>query len=293
MRTFAKTFFLFLIFSCIPSFQIFSQYDITTEADISWKEGTIVIKASAEIPYSTKNITTERFRITESIDRNLTSYVTEALQTMYLDSLYTISDAFTSSRERLTEFDSLNLSKTRTSSSMSVNLDRVTNIYNYDIFGELVPLLIEHRNPSPVPLRLNYEPTANFSGIVIYTPSELPYYGESEEGPVQPALFPKIFDRQMELVASSEMAEPEYLEEWGFVLYTEDSEDGSYADAVFEERVGLYPYYTTAEAVFGNNHTDILIPEQAARKILHNKANHRLIREGRIVILMQKPSNPE
>ena len=86
----------------------------------------------------------------------------------------------------------------------------------------------------------------------------------------------------MELVASASMAEPEYLKRWGFVLYTESLDTGQ-----FEDRIGLYPYHTTAEAIFGNNHTDILIPEDAAEKILYNRNNHRLIREGRIVIIIE------
>ena len=52
---------------------------------------------------------------------------------------------------------------------------------------------------------------------------------------------------------------------------------------------GCTPYRTTAEAIFGNNRTDLLIPEQAARKILYNRENHRLIREGRIVVIVGSP----
>lgn len=283
MKTVIRFFILVLSIFTVSSFSLFAEYDITTETDVSWLNGTITITAAAAVPESTKNLTSERFRITESIDRNLTSYVMEAFDTIYLDSLHSLSEGFTSTQERLTAFDTMNLSKTRISSSMSIDLDTVSNIYKYNIYEELVPLLIEHDQPGPVPVILNYEPTANFSGIIIYASEKLPYYGESEEGPLNPSIFPRIFDRQMELVASASMADPEYLKQWGFILYVNELDERKY-----EDRIGLSPFYTTAEAVFGNNHTDILIPEKAARKILYNEANHRLIREGRIVVIIDK-----
>ena len=190
MRSVNRWFFLFFM-SALLSMPVLAQYDVTTETDISWLTGDIIITATAAIPADTKNLTSARFRITESIDRNLTSYVTKSFQSIYLDSLNTVSDGFTASQQRLTDFDALNLSKTRISSSMSIDLDSVSNIYKYNIFKDLVPLLIDHTKPAPVPIKLNYEPSANFSGIIIYASGSLPYYGASGEGPLQPSVFRK------------------------------------------------------------------------------------------------------
>ena len=131
-----------LLLSAAPAF---SQYSIETRTEISWITGDILISATAEIPPSETNITSARFRITETIDRGLTSIVTGAFDDIYLDSLQTLSDGFTSSRKRLTDFDALNLTKSRVSSSMSRDLDSVTNLYKYNIFNDLIPLLISHR----------------------------------------------------------------------------------------------------------------------------------------------------
>ncbi|MDC7225619.1 MAG: hypothetical protein PQJ61_02515 [Spirochaetales bacterium] len=254
--------------------------DIETTTEISWLTGDMTISASAAVPASAINITTERFRITEAIDRNLTEIVTGAFSSIYLDSLHTLKEGFNMDSRMMAEFDNLNLGKNRTSSSISLDLDEVTNIYKYNIYSELIPILTKHRRTSPPPVLLNYEPTAVFSGIIIYAADPLPYYGESGSGMLNPAVFPKIFDENMELVASAGMASPEYLAEWGFILYTD-----SYDEKQFEERIGLYPFRTTAEGIFGNNRTDILITEEAARKILYNSKNRRLIEEGRIMVI--------
>lgn len=265
----------------VSSVSLFAQYDIETETNISWLTGDIMIKATAKIPALETNLTSARFRITESIDRNLTEIVTGAFDSIYLDSLNTLSDGFTTSQRRLSDFDSLNMSKTRISSSLSLDLDSVTNLYKYNINDELIPILISHDRKAPAPIILNYEPTAAFSGIIIYAADPLPYYGESERGKLQPAVFPKIYNQHMDTIATAEMSEPEYLRKWGFVLYTESLDERQ-----LEQRIGLYPLRTTAEAVFGNNHTDILITDEASRKILYNSANHRLIEQGRIVVIL-------
>ena len=270
-----------LLCSALP---LFAQNDIVTEAEVSWLTGDVTISATAEIPVSTTNITSERFRITESIDRGLTAVVTEAFEGIYLDSLQTLKEGFTSNGRMMGEFDNLNLTKTRVSSSLSLDLDHVTNIYKYNIFDELIPILTAHKRTTPPPVLLNYEPTAAFSGVVIYAADHLPYYGEAERGRLNQAIFPKIFDEEMELVASAGMADPEYLKKWGFILYTD-----SLNEIQLEERIGLYPFRTTAEGVFGNNHTDILITKEAARKILYNESNRRLIEEGRIVVIVAGP----
>ncbi len=277
---------LFISLLLLSAQPLFSQYYIEKKTDVSWETGDILLYATATIPDSAANLASTRFQISESIDRGLASIELEAFEGIFLDSLHNLSEAFTANREKLVEFDALALTKSRVSSSMSLDLSSVTNTYKFNIFEDLIPILIDHKKPEPVPDILNWEPTASFSGIVIYAAEPLPYYGESETGILQPAVFPKIFSTGMELAASASMADPEYLKKWGFVLYTDSIDERK-----FEERIGLYPLRTVAESIFGNNHTDILIPAEAVRKLLYNKDNRRLIREGRIMIIIGSPEN--
>ncbi len=272
-----------LFFICITVVPASAVDGITTDTQISWTTGDIVITASAAIPDSATNITTTRFRLTESIDRDLTEIVTNAFKAIYLDSLHTLADGLSANSSVMSAFDEINLSKTRVSSSLSLNLTSVTNIYKYNIYNELIPILTSRKTITAPPVELNYEATAAFSGIIIYAADPLPYYGENASGLLQPAIFPKIFTENMEIVASADMADPKRLSEWGFIQYTE-----SLSQRDYEHRVGLYPFITTARGIFGNNRTDILIPDEDAKKILYNKANRRLIEEGRIVIIIGK-----
>ena len=80
------------------------------------------------------------------------------------------------------------------------------------------------------------------------------------------------------------MMDPDRLSEWGVFGYT-DSTD--YLD--YKDRVGPTPLLTMARAVFGDYRTDLLIPVDAAEKILATPANRELIRQGRILIICDLP----
>ncbi len=273
--SFAAAFLLFSAFTLWPQ-----QYDLKIGMETDWESGDITVTAEALIPEDADNLTTQRFRISEFIDRNLTEIASGTFDNLYLDSLRTVQTFLKENQAGMTEFDSLNYSTDKISSSLSRSLKSVRNIYKYNIYSDLMPILIHHKNPAPVPQVLDYEPTAAFSGIVIYAADNLPLYGEAETGSLRPAIFPKIFDENMNLTASPAMSEPDFLSKWGCAGYSDTTDLSK-----FESRIGIYPIYVTAEAVFGNNRTDIIISEEAARKILYNKANRRLIREGRILII--------
>ena len=256
------------------------QYDLRTDMSVSWESGDIIITTEAEIPDSEDNLTTERFRISESVDRSLTEIASDSFDGIYLDSMTTVSGFLKSHQQKMTLFDNLNYSLRKVSSSFSRDFSSVVNVYRYGIFSDLMPILIDHDKPSPVPEIIGFEPSAPFSGIVIFASDSLPLYGESSKTTLKPAVFPRIYDENMNLVASAEMTEPEFLSRWGFAGYT----DKTSADSL-RDRAGLYPFYTTAVAVFGINETDILISDEAARKLLSREENRRLIREGRIIII--------
>ena len=241
----------------------------------------MIITAISPVPEDTANITTARFRISESIERDLTDIVLDAFDTVSLDSRFSLSSYLTDNAERLSQFETINETKQRVSSSFSVDLSSVTNVYRYNIYNDLMPVLITHEYPSPVPRVLPFVPSAVFTGIVIYAADEMPLYGEEGTSLLQPSVFPVIYDENMNTVASERMSDPEFLQQWGFAAFTDKLEESA-----FYERIGRYPFRTTAQMIFGNNRNDIIITTEAAKRLLYNEANRRLIREGRILIIL-------
>jgi hypothetical protein len=141
-------------------------------------------------------------------------------------------------------------------------------------------LLIRHRKPFPVPRILGFVPTRNYSGIVIFAQGEYEQFGKLELGSLMPALFPKIYDEEMNLVLEKSMCDPDTLREWGMIAYSDDLDLKRYS-----YRVGSFPLTLMAKAIFGTNSTDIIIPSEAAAEILSLEENRRLLSQAKIVII--------
>ena len=87
----------------------------------------------------------------------------------------------------------------------------------------------------------------------------------------------------MNLIFEKNMVRPEIIKKDGLVSY-HYSQDIS----LYEEKVGVDPLYIKAIKVFGRNRTDPIISREDALKILSEKENIELIKQGKIVILLDK-----
>jgi hypothetical protein len=151
----------------------------------------------------------------------------------------------------------------------------------HSLFAE--PFFSHDAAATPAPL-LRYVPSGPFSGIVIYVERELPVHGTNSRERLAPALFPRIYTEEMDLLAAREMVAPETLERWGMVgYYSREQVDR------LSERVGEVPIYTKASALFGKEPTDLVIPQRGAELILSSEETVRLIREGKIAIVHEAP----
>jgi hypothetical protein len=155
--------------------------------------------------------------------------------------------------------------------------------YRFPFYGEggfVVPL-ITHSRPYPVERKLGFVPSRNFTGLVIYAGGELPAHGKDIRQKVRPALFPTLYDEDMNRILSVEMCDPNFLKRWGMVAYS-DSE----GDAALLERIGAAPLRTVARGVFGINATDLLLPKEAVDRLLVREANRELLSRGRVLIVI-------
>jgi hypothetical protein len=163
---------------------------------------------------------------------------------------------------------------------MSPDLRGVLASWTYPLYGEkgLVAQMLTHKVAAPLPRSLGAPAETPFTGLVIYAAEPLPSRGTRESRLARPAVFPRIYDDDMKLVLEKEMLDPAVLVRWGMVACTADTAGPA-------ERVGTNPLRLLARGVFGHNDTDLLIPREAAHRLLSNEANRRLLREGRIAVV--------
>ena len=126
---------------------------------------------------------------------------------------------------------------------------------------------------------MDFIPSADFSGIVIYVDNQLPMYGKQSNGAFSPSLFPRIFDEELNLVVGPLMVDPETIRKAGTVGYQ------TLSDSLDLARIGQNPLRLKARGIFGTNNTDLIISTREADKILSRQNNLDLITQGKILII--------
>ena len=76
------------------------------------------------------------------------------------------------------------------------------------------------------------------------------------------------------------MCSPAALAKWGMVGYADTIDE----DAILK-RTGQHPLRISARAVFGDHPCDIVIPTDAARRLLSVVQNMELLKECRIIVI--------
>ncbi|MCK5200842.1 MAG: hypothetical protein KAR21_20950, partial [Spirochaetales bacterium] len=151
--------------------------------------------------------------------------------------------------------------------------------YTLNLYPHITALFIPHSRTSTVTPTMDFIPSADFSGIVIYVDNLLPMYEKQNTGSFSPSLFPKIFDEELNLVIGPLMVDPEVILTIGTVGYQ------GLSDSLELERTGLNPLKLKARGIFGINNTDLIISTRDADKILSRQNNIDLILQGKILII--------
>lgn len=144
-------------------------------------------------------------------------------------------------------------------------------------------LMVRHHIPYAPEKPVETVPSRAFTGIIIDARGKLPVQGEFLEDTVIPCFFPKIWDDQMNLVYERNMTDSEMAKQTGIAVYDYSDDESRY-----QNRIGKDPLRILAKKVYGQNRTDPLISHKDALKILTVPENLKLLRDGKVVILLDK-----
>lgn len=273
-------------FGAFPGLAGLSAQDTRVETEILWDRGLLKIRVESLLPESELPLPAVKLSQQQAIRRALPAYLRTALQDLTIDSYLTFPEALNQSPDLLPVLDTLTAAAAVTADRLSLDLRHLIMEFQVSLFPYLTePFLVPGYTPQPREL-LSWEPSAAFTGIVIYAGESLPVHGERDSqgkikmAPVTPCLFPKIFDQEMNLILSPDLMDQDNLALGGVALYTRKTDP---ADLI--HRVGNYPFYTTALGLFGKNSTDLLLPSEDVRRLLSREENRELLRQGRIVIV--------
>jgi hypothetical protein len=250
---------------------------------IDWEQGALILEVGFTIEPKQFE-PSSRFEAEREIERLLPGLFMESVVGIPFDSYRTIGDRIKEDQSLFQQLTNTALnSVSKRYSRIREDLQEVQVQYHFPFYGQggfVVPF-IAHSRPYPMERKLGFVPTRNFSGLVIYAKGELPAHGKDVREAVRPAVFPMLYDEDMNPLLSVEMCDPAYLEKWGMVAYTDSEED-----SVFLERIGAVPLRTVARGVFGINSTDLLLPSDAVGRLLVREANQKMLRQGRVLIVI-------
>jgi len=243
-----------------------------------WSRRTLLIRIELDTREAKIALPSGRLDAERLIEQSLPGLVKDAVFSLRVDSYRKVGDSLVDGTLDVNEVLDLALEARRLDAAFSKDLRYFIASYEFPMLAAS-GLYLRHSKPILLKAPLAFQASKPYTGIVIYAKGSLPVHGEGKEGRLEPCLYPRIFDSDMNLVLDRNIVAPEALRRWGPVGYSRGL--GIEADA----RVGETPIRIMAKALFGTARTDLVISRDDALKILALSENRALLTEGRIYIV--------
>lgn len=174
---------------------------------------------------------------------------------------------------------------------LSTDLTSLSASYTIDL-TTVSSRIIRHSRAMELPRPLTPVPAAEYSGIIIISSEETPIHGRNSTALTEPCIFPRVWDTDMNLIYERNILDPAYAEKITSATYVSESSvfrpTPSGLSPELEKLVGTNPLHIIARGVFGIRPTDPIIDRDDALIILSSEANRRLLREGRLAIVLNE-----
>jgi hypothetical protein len=254
----------------------------TVDYSINWIDQKLEIIITNSIINNSKPLPSQKISIETENNKKLPYIVLKGIELLTIDSKTKGEDYFNLYPSIISPVFDLTSELNKVYSTFSANMKYLQTKYTLDIYPDIASLFIPHTRTSNILPTLDFIPSADFTGIVIYVDEKLPLYGKHSIGTYNPSLFPRVFDEKLNLVIGPLMVDPELIKESGTTAYQYLSE---HLDI---QRIGQNPMKLKARAIFGIHNTDLLISPREAEKILSRQNNLDLIKQGKILIIYNK-----
>jgi len=251
---------------------------------VEWAAGRIVVEVTRPLDPSTPSLLRAKADAETELDQRLPDALSRALGPLTVDSSHMLSDYFNSDPGLFGRLNDVAIHAPRTDLFLTGDFASLVARYAIPFFGDKgIASPLYPSKATPIRRRLGDVSARAYTGLLIFARGMLPSAGTSRVAAARPALFPRIWDEQMNLVLDRDMCAPETLRTWGMVGYSSAVDDPA-ADL----RVGAVPLRLAARGVFGDNDTDIVISMDGARQLLALPENIALLQQGRICIVYDK-----
>jgi hypothetical protein len=274
-----------LFFSCAA---LGGQTRIDITGAVEWDIMNITAEVSLDLASANIKLPAGRTQAETLIGAEYLRLIRPGILNLPVDSSSTIAGLIDRGEFSLLGAENLALGAVTVPPSLSPDLQRLSAAYSVSLTG-VGAGLIRHSRPAEIPRTLSPVPAPAYTGIIIIADGELPVHGKNSAALPVPCLFPKIWDTGMNLIYERNMLEPRNA---AMVRYAR-------ADSVFRPTpsglsaeiaalTGQHPLRILARGVFGELPTDPIIDRADALLIISSEENRRLLREGRVVMVLHE-----
>lgn len=267
---------------CASAFCYGYPFGMESQTVQNWETAQVDSKITIDLNKSGLYLPTDRNAAIRLIQQNRSLLLKNAYLSILVDSSHRIGNYLAEEKISLTDInDTINNGKS-TAPILSQELQTAI-VYHQNPLQELANLFVKHNAPYTPPFFPLGTASKVYTGILIDARGQLPVHGEYAREQLNPCLFPKIWNKNMNLIYEKNIVDPSQAKKQGIVLYTDTLDESEYRD-----RIGTAPLRIIARGVFGDNRTDPIISNEDAERILAKKENIELLRQGKIVIVCDK-----
>jgi len=258
-------------------------------ASVDWSRGELSAQASFDLAQAGLKLPSGRYMGEEILNDAYPQLLRPYILSLRVDSNSTVGKLMDQRVFSLEELDGLSRSAVKIPPSLSADLAQMIGRYTVSI--EKISAFLTRHNGKTEPERpLIPVQAADYTGIIIVADTELPVHGRNTRALAEPCIFPKIWDTDMKLIYDKDMTDPLRKEGTLITRYvTSDSifrPTPSGLEGDLAAFLGPNPLRILARELFGINPTDIVIDRTDALKIISTDNNRRLLREGRLALVL-------
>jgi len=253
---------------------------------MDWIRGELNGEAHLDLVKAGIKLPTGRLMGEEKLNEAYPWLLRPSLLSIKVDSGSTVGTLADRGDLSLEELDTVSLDARKIPPTISADLTRMTGRYTVSI-GKLSSLLTRHSSTAEPWRPLIPARTADYTGIIIIADRELPVHGRNTQTLAEPCLFPKIWDTDMNLIYERNMFQSKERRMVSYtVLDTIFRPTPSGLEGDLAALAGPNPLRIIARGIFGISPTDPVIDREDALKILSSDNNRRLLREGRVILVL-------
>lgn len=281
-RYFLRKFLILIVFTLFAlNINLFSQ-QATSQSIVDWTNPAFFSTAELDISESNIVLPSGRGAAKTILESKIPLLIKDPLLSLPVDSSLKLGDTVLQDTLSLEEITNIIQDGKQSASVYSNEKDSI--IINHTIkLNDISSKLVKHSFPYKPNSPIEKTATRKYTGIIIDARGVLPVQGEFVTSTGNPCLFPKVWNEEMELIYEKNIEDSKVAKELGIVNYHWSSDENLYRD-----RIGNDPLRITAKKIFGINRTDPVISKKDALKILSLDENRELLKQGRVIILLDK-----